>query len=1206
LLVLCGLSAFSRADPLINDWRKQELIFFDATKSQTPDATKQSNQLVLQEGLDRLQPASAVGLENFSSKAQFEWVLQQQSVVSNARDFIWSPDFSQESKGWAGQGSKYVWRGRLGLQTPLNLNLSTAIGKQPFLLANYNEFWIDYTSTPGAKICDMQLEFQGRLLQNDKKKPLNNVTLHAGFNPDFQIVRNLDASNAIFKAKDYFYILGRFLGLAPDENWRFAQNQKNTLVQRRMHYKLDNSQVLEISLATGIRVERVNLLVSRKDGHGGGELLEFSGFSPDATLPDGRPGVRMNLREALAERFPREWEENSKEEGTNRFYLQEVFLYFPGEAQAVAKSQPVRSLTIFASKKSENIEKKDHLTLASQVMNVNTSRQRLAVDIRKFAVNGRMDLTQASLKLYAPKDAASCVVDINDIRAVNTHNSQIPVFAANLEGWVRSRSGPFVRLLPEQGQVEHPGLVNFLPLSTFSLVEESKLKTQEYLPSVPQAIALKIKQIETNARIPDFQDLTVVGKEVAFENKRISINNGATLTFQGKKPIISRDGDSLVLKGESDSFEVSWPMATKLPENTWFYISVTEGAEQVAYLSLTAEFADGRQILSRIEPNRPFRIDSHSAQLSKFRLSFAFNTKPFRIKLRELALFSPKIITYDEALTIALPLAMNVKPKPTLTKGFKILMESRPGYVAGLLGNRPVRFVTLLDKPLDWVGGFDLGFRFPLELAYDGKCPLTMQLNWTNGRTLRQFCPANMEGSIFLPLAKLLGRENQGRNLGALKSIEWVVAASGSRAWGGQEAFSLSFSVQGWAMLSAIDQVRLSPVIRAGKEEVYADMPNHENALSGSYLKSFWLPLGDAALENIAAMKGEIHPVNHPLFTLNKVVAEPKQPLDMALWLTMLAPPKPNSPSLWPKLLLWVSVMALGWVAWKKGWSSICGLGRIFLVSGKVLFGSVRIAIKMQMRMLWLLLPWLNLMVGVLVLGPGLWLSGRLGVSIQGGMVLSGLILVLLGVYSHWRGHTSRIWHARSCFVLALSAGCAVWSLGHFGLKRDAALGLLPLMGAVYALLPLLYQRLYWWWQNKLHFLLLAVWVALILALYGTGMNLKMGNSENYFFTFGGIAVMMMVRELLFVVEPHFRQALPNIANPVYSGAGSLYFFEALVLLVGTATLMFLKLELFAQQLAVVFYYSLVVGAVLEIAALRRNQDDHSGGNPPQFSPTLG
>ena len=1192
LLVLCGLSGFSRADPLVNVWGKQEFILFDLVKNQTPDSTNQSGQLVLREKLARLQSVDAGGLEKFSAKAQLAWVTQQQSLVADARDFIWPIDFSQVAQGWAGQGSQYVWRRQSsGRPTPLSLDLTVANAKKPFQLNDYDELWIDYTPTPGVRQCDMQLEIQGLLQPYGKKIPPKTVQWKT---KNLKVLGFLNNNQAAFKAKNDSYLLGRYLGLAPDEDWRFAQDQKNTVVQRRMHLKLDNADTLEIAFAAGAGVEHVNLLVSRKDGHGKGELLEFGGLSPFATLADGRPGVRLDLRNALAQRFPREWEENSKGAETNSFYLQEVFLFFPGDAQTVVASKPVRKLTVLGSAKGAQVTS----TFTSSVVSINASRQRLAVDIRKLTTMGNVDLTQTNLRLYPPEDAASCTVRINDIRAVSLYNGQVPTFAKNLEGWVRSRGGPFVQMLPEQGQVEQPGILNFLPLSTFSLVENAKLNTQKYLLSGSQEIALEIKPIGANAPISDFRVLTEAGKDVALENRRKSISNGATLAFQGLEPTASRDGDSLVLEGDSDSLEITWPMATRLFENTWFYFGVTEGAEQMTYMSLTAEFADGHQILRRVEPNKPFRIDSGDALLTKLRLSLALRAKPFRIKLRELAIFSPKIATYGEARMLPLPFAMNVKPKPTLTEGTPKLMESGPGYAIGLLGNEPVRFVTLLDKQLAWVQGFNLGFRFPLELAEEEKCPLKMQLNWTSGQTLHQFCPTNMEGSIFLPLANLLGAESQGRNLGALKSIDWMVAASGSRVGEVQEAFSLNFSVEGWAMVSAMDQVRLSPLIQAGKEDVYADMPKLENTLSDSYSKGFWLPMGTAALNNIAAMKGEILPAKHPLFTLNKIIAEPKQPIDMVRWVTLLDPPASpalNASPRWPKLLLWVSVIALVWVAWKKEWWSMGGLGRIFLGIGKVLFGLARITIQWLMRLLWRLLPWLNLMVGVLALGPGLWLAGRLGASIQGGMVLSGLILMLWGVYSHWRGGTSHIWNEKGWIALTLSAGCAVWSLGNFGLQYDAAWGFLPLMGTVYALLPLLSQRLLLWLQDKSLTLLLVAWATLTLVLYGIGLTLDLGIGENYFFTFGGMSVVMVMRELLLVVEPRFCRAFPNIANHVYGGAGSLYVFGALVLLVGTATMLSLKLELIAAQLAMVVYYCLVVGTVLKIVALRRAHIDRSG-----------
>ena len=61
-----------------------------------------------------------------------------------------------------------------------------------------------------------------------------------------------------------------------------------------------------------------------------------------------------------------------------------------------------------------------------------------------------------------------------------------------------------------------------------------------------------------------------------------------------------------------------------------------------------------------------------------------------------------------------------------------------------------------------------------------------------------------------------------------------------------------------------------------------------------------------------------------------------------------------------------------------------------------------------------------------------------------------------------------------------------------------------------------------------------------------------------------------------------------TVAQKVYGGAGTLYFTGALVGLVLTALLMTLKLEPLAEQVAIIVYYFLVAGTVLEILALRK------------------
>jgi hypothetical protein len=114
------------------------------------------------------------------------------------------------------------------------------------------------------------------------------------------------------------------------------------------------------------------------------------------------------------------------------------------------------------------------------------------------------------------------------------------------------------------------------------------------------------------------------------------------------------------------------------------------------------------------------------------------------------------------------------------------------------------------------------------------------------------------------------------------------------------------------------------------------------------------------------------------------------------------------------------------------------------------------------------------------------------------------------------------------------------------------------------------------------------------LALYGAGLFQKVQKGENYFFTFGGMAALLALRAIFLLLEPWLRRAYPKLAASIFDGAGSLYFAAAIVGLVLTALLLTATLEPFAEQMAVVVYYCLVVGTVLEVVALRRDQKRHA------------
>ena len=191
-------------------------------------------------------------------------------------------------------------------------------------------------------------------------------------------------------------------------------------------------------------------------------------------------------------------------------------------------------------------------------------------------------------------------------------------------------------------------------------------------------------------------------------------------------------------------------------------------------------------------------------------------------------------------------------------------------------------------------------------------------------------------------------------------------------------------------------------------------------------------------------------------------------------------------------------------------------------------------------------------------------------------MLLAASVLVAWGAYCHWREQTGQHRPVNNSAMrarfgaLVVALGCAIWSLGQFKLSVEALWGLLPLLGAIYALFPVFYRLGRKILLNYRGYVLLGGLLVLTLALYGGGLLFKAGNGENYFFTFGAMALLFALRAWLLAIEPRFRGLFPAAAERVYAGAGSLYFSGALVMLVATATVMSIKLEPIAEQLAIV------------------------------------
>lgn len=116
-------------------------------------------------------------------------------------------------------------------------------------------------------------------------------------------------------------------------------------------------------------------------------------------------------------------------------------------------------------------------------------------------------------------------------------------------------------------------------------------------------------------------------------------------------------------------------------------------------------------------------------------------------------------------------------------------------------------------------------------------------------------------------------------------------------------------------------------------------------------------------------------------------------------------------------------------------------------------------------------------------------------------------------------------------------------------------------------------------------------WAIVTISLYVSGVLLpSIIQEENYYFTFGGMAVVLTWRALVECCKPSVESRWPGLSKKVYSGAGTKYFSGFIVVLALVVVALIIKLEPIAEQLAVIGYYLLVVGVVLEILDLRKDE----------------
>ncbi len=736
--------------------------------------------------------------------------------------------------GWNRIGHSFTWTpGRKAENLILPFSPPSAgIG---IALADYNELWVDYREIlpgqPGALSVDLALEStdhaEGKTSQLTATAALKAV--HA--------VEEINAGEADWVKKNNAYGLGRLLRRPPDEKWRYVIWKGFTVIQRRLHRNLAGIEAMDIMFTSEFPVESLNLRIGTRDNYGPGKMIELQKGSEIGPDIYGNQSWHVDILKILGEYFSR----------GDKAYLQEVIAFVKGDAADAGRRHPLKKVIFFASNDAPDRSRDQRniaTALTSRTESVTASVKRMIIDLHDLNSNPDRDVLfkGGRLIIYSKKPIKPCAVTIEKIRLVGIYDADLPIFLHAGEKMILGWGGPFINPPDPADQVEWPEIASYLPFEISSLPLPARKDTRNSL----------------------------------------AIEGGGALRSDKPFTKVASGRDGLVLEGSGRWLEASWPVSADVDKDSIFFMHVSSGTEQFQKVVLTAGFEQGSDMHLVVEPNMPERL-LRKGKIA--RLSFRINlvSVPFRIKLKEAALFRPVLLTQKKAFVqklptrtaeklvvsaLSTPLGVTADQDGDVLRGASVSNEGS--------GARTLRWTTFSANHMEWARGLRFSYHVP-HRTVENPCWLNLTLKWDKCIESKDVCLNQASGEIFLPVAGSVGYSDYGK----FRSADWKATLSVSSTTA-DNSFEFRAALEGIAMRSPAQELASWPVfISGGRPLGFAP----SGGKAGEILKGpMWLGAGVEPVLRMISSSARIQPVESPWFRVdsNAIELGPSVPQSVA------------------------------------------------------------------------------------------------------------------------------------------------------------------------------------------------------------------------------------------------------------------------------------------------------------------------------------
>jgi|GEM_PF-2868042 len=160
------------------------------------------------------------------------------------------------------------------------------------------------------------------------------------------LVKSIDFSKATFVSKSYSYLLYRKLGIKMDEKWRYVQDGENVVIQRRFYEDLKEVPLIKLFFDKRYKVSRINFMVDFNKNKIPDAIIEFEDTIHKSFSKGDLDGIEINLLESVRRLFP-----NKKD-----IFLTEVFIFVRGNKENIIRQMPLKRLGFYQTE-IEELEK---------------------------------------------------------------------------------------------------------------------------------------------------------------------------------------------------------------------------------------------------------------------------------------------------------------------------------------------------------------------------------------------------------------------------------------------------------------------------------------------------------------------------------------------------------------------------------------------------------------------------------------------------------------------------------------------------------------------------------------------------------------------------------------------------------------------------------------------------------------------------------